>query len=230
MKRFLTGILTSVMLIMLAGCTPSTIQESTAPIPEGVTIPENLAGTMEMPESTAYVIPEGAEGPGQMAETASLDYSYYPDDKQPTETDDSGTELVILYVPQSGGIVARFDEVETKDAESLMTALIDNNAVTDDVTVGSFEISEDGHSASLTVSAATSVYQAAPEREVVTAIANTFIDGFQLDTISVTVSSSGNVYTDLSFSQEYDASKRATSAAESESETTGSTETTDATD
>lgn len=206
MKRIsvtLVTLLAAVSATLLVACAPSTIEESAGIDMENViSIPENLTGELTLPESSEYTIPEGAEtgvngGPGAMSTTA-VDYSYFPEDKRPDENTESGT-MVILYVPGSRGITNNFDYVDTIDAESLIEVLINNNAVTDDVEVESFEISEDGSSASLTISKATSVYEAASEDEVVAAIANTFIDNFSLKTISVSVTESGNTYDDMGF-------------------------------
>lgn len=226
MRSFFNIILSGVLLaVLMSGCQPSTVLETGV---EGVTIPDNLGGDMTLPESSSYVIPDDAEtgvngGPGAMSTTAA-DYSYYPEDRrqESTETTQTGT-MVILYVPHSNGIISSFDFVDTIDADSLIGALINNNALTDDITAESFEISEDGQSATLTVTGARSVYEAATEEQVVTAIANTFIDNFNLHSISVNVTESGNNYENLSFSQEFDA-KRQSAGESSEDSTTQKTD------
>lgn len=213
MKRFVVELLIGILLVLLAGCSPSNIQQSNDTNLQGLIVPDDLTGDMTLPETSEYVIPADAEtgengGPGAM-ETTAADYSYYPEDKQPSETVDNGI-LVILYVPRSGGIFSTFDFVDTLDEDSLMEVLVNNNTITDDVTLESFEMAEDGNSASIIISNATSVYEAASEEEVVTAIANTFIDNLGLDTVSLSVTSSGNTYTDLSYSQKFNANKKET--------------------
>lgn len=211
MKTFFNMILSGVLLaLLMSGCQPSTVLETGI---EGVTAPDDLGGDMTFPESSSYVIPEDAEtgvngGPGAMSTTA-VDYSYYPEERiqSSSETTQTGT-MVILYIPGSGGITSSFDFVDTVDGDSLIGALINNNALTDDITAESFEISEDGQSATLTVTGARSVYEAATEEEVVTAIANTFIDNFNLHYISINVTESGNSYENLRFSQEFDAKRQ----------------------
>lgn len=233
MKRFLHKCLLGLTAVSLAACTPSTVQESRDPRFQAETVPDDLTGDMTLPESTAYTIPEGAEtgengGPGPLATTG--DYSYYPEDKQPTEGTETGA-TVILYIPGADGIRAAFENIETMDADSLMEALINNNAVTDDVSVESFEIAEDESSATLVISNATSVYEAASEDEVVTAVANTFIDNFGLDTISVSVTESGGEYPDQVFSQEYDVKKQQTDSVEQDdTESSSAAETTSQTE
>lgn len=209
MKKLLNIMMLGAVTVSLFGCSPSNIKESSSTpedMPDGIIIEKNTTAAMTLPETSKYTIPADAEtgengGPGAM-ETTAVDRSYYPEDKQHGESLDETGTMIIVYVPGPKGISPSFDYVDTCDAESVMQALKNNNAVTDDVEVYSFEVSEDGRSAVLNISDATSVYAAAPEKEVVAAIANTFIDNFSLDEISV--STDGTDYGYMGFSQEYD--------------------------
>lgn len=211
MKRFLNAVILGLTALTLFGCNPSSSQESSSEIPsdeiEGLLIPRNTTAYMTLPETSKYVIPEGAEtgengGPGAMSTTA-VDYSYYPDDKRPVESSEEQGTMIILYVPGAKGLTTVFDYVDACDAESVLQALKDNNALTGDVDLVSFEISEDGRSAEIEITDSTAVYAAASEDMVVTAVANTYIDNFSLDEIKVIVG--GADMGTRGFSQEYEA-------------------------
>ena len=209
MKKFLNIVTLGAAALMLFGCTPSNIQESAdrEDMPDGLVIERETSAAMTLPETSKYTIPADAEtgengGPGAM-ETTAVDRSYYPEDKQHGESAEEKGTMVILYVPGAKGMGGGFDYVDTCDAESVIQALKNNNALTEDVELISFEISEDGRSAKLNISAATAVYAAAPADEVVAAVGNTFIDNFNLDEIDITAGSVDYGY--LGFQQQYDA-------------------------
>lgn len=213
MKKFLNILMLSAAALMLFGCTPSTIRESGAPedFPDGVVIEKNTTAAMTLPETSKYTIPADAEtgengGPGAM-ETTAVDRSYYPEDKQHGESVEENGTMIIVYIPGSNGISASFDYVDTCDAASVIQALKNNNALTDDIDLISYTPSEDGRSAQLEISDATSVYAAASDKMVVAAVANTFIDNFGLDEIDVTAA--GEDYGYMGFSQEFDTKKSA---------------------
>ncbi len=210
MKKSIIAIILGAAALALFGCTPSTIEESGADdiaMPDGISVQRNTTAAMTLPESSAYTIPADAEtgvngGPGAMSTTA-VDYSYYPEDKRPVETEEEQGTMIILYIPGRGGLRTSFDIVDTCDAETVFQALKNNNALTDDVDLVSFEVSEDQASAVLEMTDSTAVYAAATEEEVVTAVANTFINNFGLDEIKIIVG--GEDFGYLGFSQEYDA-------------------------
>ena len=194
MKRFLNKLVIGAAAISLFGCTPSSIQESNPDdmmMPDGVVIEKNPTAAMTLPESSSYTIPDDAPtgengGPGAMSTTA-VDYSYYPEDKRPSESAEEQGTMIIIYVPGPKGITTSFDYVDTCDAESVLQALKNNNAITESVELVSFEVNDEERSAVLEISEAASVYAAASEDEVVAAIANTFIDNFSLDEIDMRV-------------------------------------------
>lgn len=211
MKKFLNILMLTAAALMLFGCTPSTIRESgsTEDFPDGVVIEKDTTAAMTLPETSKYTIPADAEtgengGPGAM-ETTAVDRSYYPEDKQHGESVEENGTMIIIYVPGSNGITSVFDYVDTCDADSVIQAMKNNNALTDDIDVISFEKSDDGRNAKLEISDATAVYAAASDKEVVAAVANTFIDNFNLDEIDITAA--GEDYGYMGFSQEYDAKK-----------------------
>ena len=211
MKKFSKLLMLTAAAHMLFGCTPSTIRESGAPedFPDGVVIEKNTTAAMTLPETSKYTIPADAEtgengGPGAM-ETTAVDRSYYPEDKQQGESVEENGTMIIVYIPGSNGISASFDYVDTCDAASVIQALKNNNALTDDIDLISYTPSEDGKSAQLEISDATSVYAAASDKMVVAAVANTFIDNFGLDEIDVTAA--GEDYGYMGFSQEFDTKK-----------------------
>lgn len=209
MKRFLNKLVIGTVAISLFGCTPSSIQESNPDdmmMPDGVVIERNPTAAMTLPESSSYTIPDDAPtgengGPGAMSTTA-VDYSYYPEDKRPSESAEEQGTMIILYIPGPKGITTSFDYVDTCDAESVLQALKNNNAITESVELVSFEVNDAERSAVLEISEAASVYAAASEEEVVTAVVNTFIDNFSLDEIDMIVSGEDLGY--MGFSQEFD--------------------------
>ena len=137
MKRFLNKLVIGAAAISLFGCTPSSIQESNPDdmmMPDGVVIERNPTAAMTLPESSSYTIPDDAPtgengGPGAMATTA-VDYSYYPEDKRPSESAEEQGTMIIIYIPGPKGITTSFDYVDTCDAESVLQALKNNNANT----------------------------------------------------------------------------------------------------
>ena len=209
MKRFLNKLVIGAAAISLFGCTPSSIQESNPDdmmMPDGVVIERNPTAAMTLPESSSYTIPDDAPtgengGPGAMATTA-VDYSYYPEDKRPSESAEEQGTMIIIYIPGPKGITTSFDYVDTCDAESELQALKNNNAITESVELVSFEVNDAERSAVLEISEAASVYAAASEEEVVAAVANTFIDNFSLDEIDMIVGGEDLGY--MGFSQEFD--------------------------
>ena len=134
--------------------------------------------------------------------TTAVDYSYYPEDKRPSESAEEQGTMIIIYIPGPKGITTSFDYVDTCDAESVLQALKNNNAITESVELVSFEVNDAERSAVLEISEAASVYAAASEEEVVAAVANTFIDNFSLDEIDMIVGGEDLGY--MGFSQEFD--------------------------
>lgn len=208
MKKFLNIVTLGAVALMLFGCSPSNIQESAnnEDMPDGAIIPRETSAAMTLPETSKYTIPADAEtgengGPGAM-ETTAVDRSYYPEEKQHGESVEEKGTMIMYYVPTTDGMSGGFDYVDTCDAESLIEVLKKNNALTDDVELISFEKSEDGRSAKLSISAATAVYSAAPAEEVVAAVGNTFIDNFNLDEIDITAGSVDYGY--VGYQQQYD--------------------------
>lgn len=161
MKRFLNKLVIGAAAISLFGCTPSSIQESNPDdmmMPDGVVIERNPTAAMTLPESSSYTIPDDAPtgengGPGAMATTA-VDYSYYPEDKRPSESAEEQGTMIIIYIPGPKGITTSFDYVDTCDAESVLQALKNNNAITESVELVRFEVNDAERSAVLEISEA----------------------------------------------------------------------------
>ena len=192
--------------MLLFGCTPSDIKASqSVEIPAGAILETTTVPSWTMPETSKYTIPADAEtgekgGPGAM-ETTEVDYSYYPDDKQPVIADDeTATTQVIIYKAVLGGIDQDFDAVEECDAPSLIEAMIRNGAIKDGCEVIFFEVN--GRAGELELSSLKGVFYKATEEEVVASVVNTFIDNFDLDTLKLVVGDKD--YGEMGFNSDYD--------------------------
>lgn len=206
MKKLLNIVFLGALSLLLFGCTPSDIKASQSiEIPEGAVIETGTQETWTMPESSKYVIPADAEtgekgGPGAMATTA-VDYSYYPDSKQPVIADgETATTQVIIYKAVLGGVDQDFDAVEECTAETLIDAMIRNGAIKDSCKVVSFDVS--GSAGVLELTSLKGVYYKATEEEVVASVVNTFIDNFNLDSLKLVVGEKD--YGEMGFISDYD--------------------------
>lgn len=206
MKKLLNIVLLGALSMLLFGCTPSDIKASQSiEIPEGAVIQTSAQETWTMPESSKYVIPADAEtgekgGPGAMA-TTEVDYSYYPDSKQPVIADgETATTQVIIYKAVLGGVDQDFDAVEECTAETLIDAMIRNGAIKDSCKVVSFDVS--GTTGVLELTSLKGVFYKATEEEVVASVVNTFIDNFNLDSLKLVVGEKD--YGEMGFISDYD--------------------------
>ncbi len=206
MKNLLNIVLLGAAAMLLFGCSPSNIKASQSiEIPAGAVIETGTQETWTMPESSKYVIPENAEtgemgGPGAM-DTTAVDYSFYPDSKQPVIADgETAITQVIIYKAVLGGVDQDFDAVEECNAESLIAAMIKNGAIKDNCEVVSFDVA-DGIG-ELKLSALNGVYYKATEEEVIASVVNTFIDNFSLKGLKLTVGDKD--YGEMGFISDYD--------------------------
>lgn len=206
MKKIVNVALFAAVAAVLAGCSPSTIKnEETSFIPDDAIISTEEETTWTLPETKKYVIPDDAPtgengGPGAM-ETTAVDYSSYPENKQPVaaEPGDENKTQIILYRQTDLGLKQDFDAVDTCDAASLIDALAKNGAFKEGSKVLDFTVDDNkiGH---LTLDKL-DIYGTRDEDVVVAGIANTFIDNLQLKGLELIVGDKN--YGTLEFNSEY---------------------------
>ncbi len=194
-KKATALILATAAVLTLCACGSSNTEEGSAQI-------ETSTFTLESTEST-YSIPDDAPtgvdgGPGVMETQATTANANYPEDKQYGETPSEGT-LVCLYGIANYGMYQIFEMVTEVDADSLIEVMLDDNIIEGDVTVEAF--SNEGGDAVLVLSEAEAGYDYASEEQLVTSIANTFIENLGLSTLTLTIGDTE--YGTLSFDPDY---------------------------
>ena len=200
----------AVAMLALTGCTPSKIAvEETGETPEDALVVskgEQNASSFTLPETVAYTIPADAPtgehgGPGAM-ETTAVDYSYYPEDKQPGNStpEEEGTS-VILYRIVDGGVDQDFDLVDVCDADSLINLMIKDGIIKDGCVVEEFSSAD--YEGKLRLNELKPVYYKATDEEIIACVVNTFLDNLMLDSIELTIGD--QEYGKLEFSTAYDA-------------------------
>lgn len=211
MKKLVSIAIFGAAAALLAGCSPSTIKnEETSFIPDGAIIETQNETTWTLPETREYVIPDDAPtgefgGPGAM-ETTAVDYSMYPEGKQPvaaTPEDENKTQI-ILYRQTDLGLTQDFDAVDVCDADTLIAALAKNGAFKDGTEVVEFTVDEDSNGdkhGTLKLNKL-DIYSSRLEDVVVAGIANTFIDNLWLKDIDIIIGDKD--YGVLEYTNEYD--------------------------
>jgi len=189
------AMLTAVML--LAGCQRSNIViEDTDMVPDGVILPDPNRETeaKETVPTTAYTIPEGATGPGDVTLGADT-YANYDDDKKPASTENV-IQVRYFYI-NSKGLNEEYDVLEGKDcnAENLNELLIGTGVLVDGTEVVNFET--DGTNGTLTLNQLKGQSSYATAELLAQALANTYTDNLGLDYLTVIVD--GETYGPLEY-------------------------------
>jgi len=179
----LAAVLAAVML--MAGCQKEeerVILEETEFVPEGYveTIPAETE-TMTMHPTEAYSIPEGATGPGDV--TMAGDDDYLPEG---FKTEDLGDVVQVrFYYVNSTGLHPEFSLVEGTDCtpEKLIECLVNEGVLGEGTEVQSYE--QNGYDAVVTLNWLVGCSKHATNELLAQAVANTFIDNLNLDTVTV---------------------------------------------
>jgi len=184
------------MVLALTSCRRSNITvEETDTLPEDVLV---IKKTEAAPKTTAaraetttavYTIPAEAEtgdqgGPGVMETEREQRYDDYPDDKKPGESDTENT-MICIYTMDHSGLHQDFALVETCDADSLINCLVEHYVLAEDTKVKAFSAS--GRSAKLELSKLEGTFSKARQEWLTSAIANTFTENLDLDSLEIVV-------------------------------------------
>lgn len=197
MKKLVLIVALLAAVMLMAGCQRSKIViEDTEFVPEGVILsaPNMSTEAMTTAPTSAYTIPEGATGPGDVTLGADA-YAGYSDDKKPQQTGE--IIQVRYYYVNSKGLNEEYDVLENKDcnAENLNELLIGTGVLVDGTEVANFET--DGTNATLTLNKLEGQSSYATAELLAQALANTYIDNMNLDTL--TVIADGETYGPLEF-------------------------------
>lgn len=197
MKKLVLIMALLAAVMLMAGCQRSNIViDDTEFAPEGVILPapNSTTAAAATVATTPYTIPEGATGPGDVTLGADA-YAGYSDDKKPQETGE--IIQVRYYYINSRGLNEEYDVLENKDcnAENLSELLIGTGVLVDGTEVANFET--DGTNATLTLNKLEGQSSYATAELLAQALANTYIDNMNLDTL--TVIADGKTYGPLEF-------------------------------
>ena len=171
--------------LLMSGCRQSVIsvEEEQGFEPEGnIVVNPGKGEPLTMHPTEAYTIPEGATGPGDV--TAEDPQQYYPDS---FKTGDIGQVVQIrYYYVNSSGLHAEFGVVEgTEDCtpEVLIQCLVNEGVLAEGTKVTSYEANGDDVKVELNWLVGCS--QSATPELLAQAVANTFIDNLNVETVVV---------------------------------------------
>ena len=160
------------------------------------------SGIISSTDST-YSIPADAPtgvdgGPGVMATQPTTMNPNYPEDKQVIGAPEEGT-MVCLYAAANYGIYQLFEYVDVCEADSLVEVMTQDDILEAGTEIVAF--SNEGGEARLELNELKAGYDSASEEQILTCVANTFIENLGLDSLTIVVG--GETYGPMSFNDDY---------------------------
>ena len=187
MKKSVLVLVLMLAVSLLAGCAAKAASAETGAVEET---------TKDEYVTYATVVEEGAAGPGGISIVDA--YSDYPEDRKPG--DQSQSIQVRYFYMTPGGMKWDFDTVEASEctAENMLELLMKNGTLAEGTTVVAYE--DDGKGAAvLTLGQLSPGVAEATEEQLAQAIASTFCDNMELD--SVTVKAGDKTYGPLKYKE-----------------------------
>ena len=199
MKKLLMGVAGTMMVLSLAACTPTKVEQ----VGKGETVETETVLSDGTTITTTKELPGGVTP--EMLEKETVD----PTAERPVDTNAELLETIMVYYPNEAGngLTSEMVDVELMDEEVILEQLMDNGVLPYEVEINSFSVeggmrpgpgvdpSETGSGERIGTLDLTQFPQAdgTTEQLLLNAVANTFIENYELDKLKILVN--GDLYT-----------------------------------
>ena len=198
MKKLLMGVAGTMMVLSLAACTPTKVEQ----VGKGETVETETVLSDGTTITTTKELPGGVTP--EMLEKETVD----PIAERPVDTNAELLETIMVYYPNEAGngLTSEMVDVELMDEEVILEQLMDNGVLPYEVEINSFSVeggmrpgpgvdpSETGSGERIGTLDLTQLTppEGLDEKLMVYALVNTFCDNYELDKLQVLIN--GEVY------------------------------------
>ena len=198
MKKLLMGVAGTMMVLSLAACTPTKVEQ----VGKGETVETETVLSDGTTITTTKELPGGVTP--EMLEKETVD----PTAERPVDTNAELLETIMVYYPNEAGngLTSEMVDVELMDEEVILEQLMDNGVLPYEVEINSFSVEggmrpgpgvDPSETGSVERIGTLDLTQLTPpegldEKLMVYALVNTFCDNYELDKLQVLIN--GEVY------------------------------------